>query len=139
MGSGVRGKVSKANWKKKYLELKKEVKQELSTTTIKDAELDKLKEMVLRRHHEWRKPRRNHYWFYLITAILVIGGMYVIIENPLAISKMSIQITFLITVLLGAALVMLFVYDYLNFARDDMENKIENEIIRYRYERPTRR
>ncbi len=100
-----------------------------------DAEIDRLKQAVLKRHHEWlRPPGKTHYFLYFITILMIFSGIFLISSRAMALSPIAIAITFVITVLLAASFIMLLQYRMGDRSQKSLEERIENEILEFKIE-----
>ncbi|MFH0972075.1 MAG: hypothetical protein V1835_05930 [Candidatus Micrarchaeota archaeon] len=103
------------------------------------AQIEALKAAVLARHREWKKPRKNHYSFYLVITILILGGLYVAADRNFELSPAAAQATLAVTLLLAAAFVMLLWYQMGAHSQTNLESMIEDEINRFNLERHARK
>ncbi|MEK6843739.1 MAG: hypothetical protein AABY04_04570 [Candidatus Micrarchaeota archaeon] len=102
--------------------------------TISDSDIDAIKTIVLHRKHEWKRPQRSHYFLYFFVILLIFYGIYLITSNTYNFTPIASFLTFLYTVLLASAFILLLKYRN-NDSQTTLEQKIENEIINFRLEK----
>ncbi len=119
---------------KSRAKLKTEVAEPLD-----DVVSEKLKNIVMKRHREWRAPRKHNYGFYLVILVLIIAGIYLMTEPGIRLSEFAVRTTFVLTMFLTIAFLVLIKHHLKVTSNEGMEEMIENEINRFRFEKPSRR
>ncbi|MFH1750097.1 MAG: hypothetical protein ABH863_00290 [Candidatus Micrarchaeota archaeon] len=111
-------------------------KRKPAGSILDDSEMQLMRNIVLKRHREWKRPRLLSHWFYLVHLLLIFMGLYMI-ANPavFGLSAGGIQIAALITSILIIAFLLLLQHNIHHNSHERLEEVVEREIHTFNSER----
>lgn len=106
---------------------------------MNEQQVELMKQILLKRHHEWKRPRHHNYPYYAAILLLLFGDFYAITNESIKANPLAFYTAFAITFLLAGVFIML-VHHHINInSPQRLEEVIEDEINRFRFERIARR
>ncbi|MFH1258023.1 MAG: hypothetical protein ABIG96_02415 [Candidatus Micrarchaeota archaeon] len=104
-----------------------------------DAEMELLKNIVMKRHREWRKPKRTHYWPYLAVLAIISYGCYLLVNPEHQLTGLSQALVFISTLILTTTFLFLLATRMKETSFTRLEENVENEILSMRIEKAAKR
>ena len=107
---------------------------------MSDPQMELLRGIVMKRHKEWKKPHDHSHWFYLIHALLILSGLYMIANAAgFGLSPIATNLLILIVALMLIIFLLLLQHNIRRNSPEGISEMVEREIHMFNSERLSKR